>query len=92
MHKRKKNPTRLITIFLVVILTIFIYKTAGYYPFMFHLIFDRGVSLKQTNNNVNVLLLGIGGGSHDGPNLTDTIILATINSKNISIKNILNFC
>src|SRR5579872_5465035 len=34
--------------------------------------------LKQTNGHTNVLLLGIGGGSHDGPNLTDTIILANI--------------
>ena len=34
--------------------------------------------LKSTNNRVNVLLLGIGGEGHEGPDLTDTIILASI--------------
>lgn len=82
MHK--KRPLIFIGI-VVAILVIFIYKTSGVYPFLFQLIFNRGVELKQTNNNINVLLLGIGGGSHDGPNLTDTIILATINQKNNKI-------
>lgn len=40
------------------------------------LITDSG--LKSDNNRVNVLLLGIGGSGHEGPNLTDTIILASI--------------
>jgi hypothetical protein len=31
---------------------------------------------------VNVLLLGIGGGDHDGPNLTDTIMVASIDPVN----------
>lgn len=35
--------------------------------------------IKNTNGVTNILLLGIGGGVHDGPNLTDTIILANIN-------------
>jgi polyisoprenyl-teichoic acid--peptidoglycan teichoic acid transferase len=77
---RRKRPLILVGI-VVVFLAIFIYKTANVYPFLFQLIFNRGVELKQTNNNINVLLLGIGGGSHDGPNLTDTIILASINTK-----------
>ncbi len=34
--------------------------------------------LKSDNNRINVLLLGIGGKGHDGPDLTDTIILASI--------------
>ena len=29
---------------------------------------------------INVLLLGIGGSGHEGPNLTDTIIVASINT------------
>lgn len=40
------------------------------------LITDSG--LKSDNGRVNVLLLGIGGGGHEGPNLSDTIILASI--------------
>lgn len=37
--------------------------------------------LKNVNGVTNILLLGIGGGTHDGPNLTDTIILVSLNSK-----------
>jgi LCP family protein required for cell wall assembly len=40
------------------------------------LITDSG--LKSDHNRVNVLLLGIGGKGHDGPDLTDTIIFASI--------------
>jgi LCP family protein required for cell wall assembly len=79
---RRKRPLILVAI-IVVILAIFIYKTANVYPFIFQLVFNRGINLKQTTDNkVNILLLGIGGGSHDGPNLTDTIMLASIDPKN----------
>ncbi|MCR4324635.1 MAG: LCP family protein [Candidatus Curtissbacteria bacterium] len=40
------------------------------------LITDSG--LKSDNDRINVLLLGIGGVGHDGPDLTDTIILASV--------------
>lgn len=37
----------------------------------------------QEDKDFNVLLMGIGGGNHDGPNLTDTIMLANVRpSKN----------
>ncbi|MFI5205717.1 MAG: LCP family protein, partial [Candidatus Paceibacterales bacterium] len=35
--------------------------------------------LKSDNNRINILLMGIGGPGHDGPYLTDTMILASIN-------------
>jgi LCP family protein required for cell wall assembly len=67
----------------VVLLAIFIYKTANVYPFIFQVLFNRGINLKQTTDNkINILLLGTGGGNHDGPNLTDTIILASLDPKN----------
>lgn len=44
-------------------------------------IFNDDIELKQQDERVNILLLGIGGGSHDGPNLTDTIIFASIDPK-----------
>jgi polyisoprenyl-teichoic acid--peptidoglycan teichoic acid transferase len=79
---RRKRPLILLGI-IVVILAIFIVKTANVYPFLFQLLFNKQVELKQTTDNkINILLLGIGGGSHDGPNLTDTIILANIDPKN----------
>jgi anionic cell wall polymer biosynthesis LytR-Cps2A-Psr (LCP) family protein len=78
---RKKRPLILLGI-IVVVLAIFIVKTANVYPFLFQLFFNKQVQLKQTTDNkINVLLLGIGGGSHDGPNLTDTIILANLDPK-----------
>lgn len=40
-----------------------------------------GSSLKSTGNRVNILLLGIAGGTHDGSNLTDTIMVASYNLK-----------
>ncbi|MFK7780642.1 MAG: LCP family protein [Candidatus Gracilibacteria bacterium] len=35
----------------------------------------------KAENKINILVVGRGGGSHDAPNLTDTIILASINTK-----------
>jgi LCP family protein required for cell wall assembly len=78
---RKKRPLILLGI-IVVILAIFIVKTANVYPFLFQLVVNRNIELKQTDNKINILLLGIGGGSHEGPNLTDTIILASLDQKN----------
>lgn len=40
-----------------------------------------GTGLKSNGGMVNVLLLGTAGGSHDGPNLTDTIMVASYNLK-----------
>ncbi len=50
-----------------------------YAPVLFQLIFNSEVSLKKSDDNVNILFLGIGGGKHEGPNLSDTIIFASIN-------------
>ena len=80
MHNKK--PLIIVGIFVVILAVFIIVKTANLYPFLFHLFFDKGVALKETNNRINILLLGIGGGSHDGPNLTDTIILASLDLKN----------
>lgn len=44
-----------------------------------NLITDGG--LKSDNNRVNILLLGTGGEGHDGPNLSDTMIIASIDKK-----------
>ena len=40
-----------------------------------------GSNLKSSGSKVNVLLLGIAGGTHDGANLTDTIMVASYNLK-----------
>lgn len=58
--------------------------TSGkYLPPLFQLFFQREINLKSgTQNHVNILLLGTGGGMHDGPNLTDTMIFASIDPSN----------
>lgn len=40
-----------------------------------------GNPLKSTDNRVNILMLGNAGGVHDGPDLTDSIIVASYNLK-----------
>ena len=50
---------------------------------LFQFLFNKSIDLKKTDGKINILLLGIGGGDHDGPNLSDTIMLASLNpSKN----------
>ncbi len=38
-------------------------------------------TLRQTNGRTNILIMGVGGGSHDGPLLTDTIMLLSLRQK-----------
>lgn len=54
---------------------------------LFLLKFSSPKILDTKNGRVNVLLLGIAGGNHDGPNLTDTIILASYDyqAKNVEL-------
>lgn len=47
-------------------------------PVATQILFHQEPQLQQTSGKTNILLLGIGGGTHDGPNLTDTIIMASI--------------
>lgn len=48
--------------------------------FLYSLIFNKNIELKkESDGSLNVLLLGIGGGAHEGPDLTDTLIFAHVN-------------
>lgn len=50
-------------------------------------LFMRDIQLKTSSNSyVNILFLGIGGGRHSGPNLTDTIVFAHIDRQKNSIE------
>lgn len=72
-----------ISIFLILVLGLeVLVKGGNISPLLFQLIFNKNIDLKKTSpEKINILLLGIGGGSHEGPNLTDTIILASLNLK-----------
>lgn len=45
------------------------------------LLVDGGATLKTSDNRVNILLLGMAGGTHDGSDLTDTIIIASFDAQ-----------
>lgn len=87
MPKFLKRNKRLIYILLAFIAIFVLGKILiigiKYSPVLFQLIVNKEVSLKKSNDNINILLLGIGGGKHEGPNLSDTVIFASIDqSKN----------
>lgn len=46
---------------------------------LFQLMFNKNIELKKTDGKINILLLGIGGEDHEGPNLSDTIMFVSLN-------------
>jgi LCP family protein required for cell wall assembly len=76
---RHKKLSLALIIVILIFLVGFKYIRAGI-PFLYELFVKKDIELKQEKEeSLNILLLGIGGGTHDGPELTDTIILANIN-------------
>ncbi|MCL5113580.1 MAG: LCP family protein [Patescibacteria group bacterium] len=81
MHSRKKlKKIALIVLSLIILFFVgqAVLKIARITPFLFQLVFNHDVNLKKSDDHINILLLGIGGGAHEGPNLTDTIIFASV--------------
>lgn len=76
-----------IIIVALILMGVFIWSSFLSGSSAFRYIFSGQSSLKQTNGRVNILLLGIGGANHDGPNLTDSIIVASydLQSKNVTL-------
>lgn len=64
---------------------LFWWNKPGNSPSVVNLVLGRGSLLEEEDGRVNVLLLGIAGEGHNGPNLTDTIIVASYNTKNSQI-------
>ena len=75
----KKLAPFLLIIAILVSLSIFLTTLSGSSSVVDFIFSPRNLNL--TNNRVNVLLLGIAGGTHDGSNLTDTIMVASYNLK-----------
>lgn len=73
----------LVLLFLVITLGLeVIVKSGSISSIFFQVLFNKNIDLKKTDpQTINILLLGIGGGNHEGPRLTDTIILASLNIK-----------
>jgi polyisoprenyl-teichoic acid--peptidoglycan teichoic acid transferase len=78
---RKKVIAIGLLLFFVILFGRLIIEGAKWSPVFFQYFFQKEISLKKTENRVNVLFLGVGGGKHEGPLLTDTIIYASIDPK-----------
>ena len=70
----------LVPLFLVVLFAAW-WKSDSGSPSVVSFVFGLGSTLKTDNGRVNILLLGIAGGNHEGPNLTDTIMVASADVK-----------
>lgn len=82
MHKNRKILLIIFGIIILVVCLKLLFGVFKFSPVLFELLFKPEVELKKTSDNtINILLLGIGGGAHEGPNLTDTIIFTSINPK-----------
>lgn len=44
------------------------------------LVFDEGTSLQSSDGRTNILILGIGGGTHEGADLTDTMMVLSLDN------------
>lgn len=57
-----------------------------YYKLTSAFVFKKGTSLKNKNGVTNILIMGKGGAGHEAPDLTDTMMVLSLNSD----KNIVN--
>lgn len=83
MYPKRQNAIRkrviaALFIFFLLIAGVFLVKGGKYLPALFQLLFQTDIQLNTNSQRVNILLLGIGGGTHDGPSLTDTMIFASV--------------
>lgn len=90
---QKKSSLKKIFVVLGVVTAVFFVSFLWSVFFSTKSIFHFSISqaaapLKSTNGRVNILLLGVGGGTHEGPDLTDSIIVASFN---LQTKNALLF-
>ncbi len=92
MNKQKYSRLQLVIIAILFFVSIFFgIKTYRYIQgfstqtgitpsILTQLIFDGADSLQSTDGRINVLLLGISGGTHEGPDLTDTMIITSVSN------------
>ncbi len=77
MHKKIKAAVAGLVILLFFVW--FAGFQTNFFPFLFQLVFNKGFNLREFDGRINILLLGTSGKKEAGPNLTDTIIFASIN-------------
>ena len=91
-HRKKKIISGLITVFFLILGSAFVSFKLFYLPKelnantnffkeLSHLVTSPDRDITSGKKNINILLLGMGGVGHEGPYLTDTILLVSINKK-----------
>jgi len=96
MHSRKKSKNIKKAILVVVIIFFILGAFVGskiwkFFSIGVQVVTNKEIELKKTEEKrINILLLGVGGGTHEGPDLTDTIIFASIdpNTKKVVLVSI----
>ncbi|MFH1193705.1 MAG: LCP family protein [bacterium] len=89
-HKKKKIAVIVMAIVFLIFGSLFLsYKifgqtkeldsNLGFFASLQHLITSSDRDFGGNKKNINILLLGIGGTGHDGPYLTDTMLMVSIN-------------
>lgn len=89
MHKRlqrkftmrKKIFVIVASLLLFFVLVKVILSVKDFIPVATNVVLHPAQTLRESNGKINILILGIGGGTHDGPDLTDTIMYASLNPK-----------
>lgn len=80
---KKYKPILIFTAIVIFVAILFAFLSGPGEVFRF--VFS-GSSIKSTEDRVNVLILGNAGGTHAGPYLTDTVIVASYNLKTNKVK------
>lgn len=75
----KKKIIILVGVILLILIGIFRTQIGQVATFLFGVTIDKTIDLVRKNESFNILVMGKAGGAHDGPELTDTIILANVN-------------
>lgn len=77
-----KNIVLLVGVALLILIGIFRNQLKTIFNVFYGVTIDKAIHLTQPQReSFNIALLGIGGAKHDGPDLSDTIILANVNIK-----------
>lgn len=78
----KKNLMLLSGVILLIIIGIFKAQLSSLFNIFYGVTIDKAINLTtHEKESFNIVLLGIGGAKHDGPDLSDTIIFANVNVK-----------
>lgn len=78
----RRKITIIVCIVILVVFGRFLFEAAKLTPVFFQLLFSRDIQLKKNDHSINILLLGVGGAKHEGPDLTDTVIFTSIDPTN----------